>query len=73
MEVELLVALLCIVIVIVIYRGRDKHQKPVRTFNPIVDNFKTLEQVQTALRGAGLEAIATSTLGLRNCLLMLDT
>lgn len=53
-----LIALLCIVAAVLYFAMNAKKSAPkaTRTFNPILDNYKTLEEAQKALRTAGLES-----------------
>jgi len=57
---SILVALFFLVVTLflsgVFQTGKKKTMKRSSTFNPIIDNFHTIEEVQKALREAGLEA-----------------
>merc|ERR1712159_227318 len=57
---SILVALFYLVVTLflsgVFQTGSKKTMKRSSTFNPIIDNFHTIEEVQKALREAGLEA-----------------
>jgi len=54
--IEIIIAILCVVAVAYFYMSQNTKPSQPRTFNPILDNFSTLEEAQKALRTAGLES-----------------